>query len=144
MFCCSRSKPSLNDFNVHLKILKSEWALKKRTFPSLPPSPVLTYISTSNIKIHIYGLSENISNSKLSSIIEEFLNNMLDDGTVYNVYFDNSNYGFLECNNPYTNKTVDISESVLALLLDHEFTLPYNSSRFEVRFTYSKARNLHN
>lgn len=142
MFCCSRSKPSLNAFNMHLKVLKAEWVINKRPFPSLPPSPVLTYISSSNIKIHIYGLTENISNSNLSSIIEEFLNNMLDDGTVYNVYFDN-NDGFLECINPYTNKSVDISESVLALLLDHEFTLPYNSSRFEIRFTYSKVRNLH-
>jgi len=143
MFCCKRTKPSLNAFNSHLKVLKAEWVINKQPFPPLPPSPLVTCISTSNIKVHIYGLSENISNRKLSSIIEEFLNNMLDDGTLYNVYFDDSNNGFLECINPYTNKCVDISESILNLLLDHEFTLPYNSKRFEVRFTYSKVRNAH-
>jgi hypothetical protein len=129
---------SLNSFNKHLKLLKEEWELNKQSLPSLPPSPVLTYIPSSNIKIHVYSLVEDVDYKLLSSIIEEFLNNMLDDGTVYNVYFDKDlDYGILECTNPYTNKSVEVPESILTLLLEHEFTLPYDSSRFEVRFIKS-------
>jgi len=129
---------SFNFFNKHLKLLKEEWELNKQSLPSLPPSPVLTYIPSSNIKIHVYSLVEDVDYKILSSIIEEFLNNMLDDGTVYNVYFDKDlDYGILECTNPYTNKTVEVPETILTLLLEHEFTLPYDSSRFEVRFIKS-------
>lgn len=138
MICCSRKMKSLNSFNKHLKLLKEEWELNKQSLPSLPPSPVLTYIPSSNIKIHVYSLVEDVDYKLLSSIIEEFLNNMLDDGTVYNVYFDKDlDYGILECTNPYTNKSVEVPESILTLLLEHEFTLPYDSSRFEVRFIKS-------
>jgi len=138
MYCCKRNKPSFNDFKGHLNTLKEEWVLDKKSLPSLPPSPILTYIPSSNIKIHIYNLDKNINYSILSSTIEEFLNIMMDDGIVYNVYFDKDlDYGILDCINPYTNKSVDPPESILTLLLNHEFTLPYGSKRFEVRFTNS-------
>jgi len=131
----------------HLKIqLQPLYGPEYYTNIPLPPSPKLTPISNSILFIEVYKQgklidfteqNESVNYNKLSHVVDNFLEHMFDDSSIlYSSHFNKLNSrGIVKSMNPYTDNPVEISQNILMLLVNHEFTLPVDNTKFEIRFT---------